>query len=844
MRTKIRVISCVQWLGVTISLSLPEASAGTNLVVNGGFDVGNGHSPWSFNQASFSIVSYNSIGGPAAAVLDAIPEVEGSPGNGRLLRCSSVSTTAGSFGFAEQVIDLSPEAVGQHLYYGGYLGGIDDDTDQGRIVVRLLGAGDVEIKVVATDYVNRYQRNFEHTLLPRWGHVPIDPGVIRIAIRIEFTSHEYASLGAYADEIFAEVVPTLPDPIAHANGVELLENTGFEDGYVDDSPLTMKRGGWEGFGTTRCWCDKYSEATPIGLDLADKINGGNRVLKNVTANFGLNPPDPNASLRQIVDVRGDAVAPGGFDGRRLRIGAFLGGVSYADTFGVTQALCEARIEVEFLNEQFATVDGSQLIAMGPVTAKQRNFDTGMLYRRIDVNVPAGTAFIDFRIRMSPIEYVSSQHDRTALLDNVSAMFVEAKEPAGVPLGTNLIRNSGFDSAKSIGDSPLTMGEEVGWEGAPEEQYSNRFVTFKYGHTFNDVPVVGSIEFTTQNALGPKTGALGPSQSSPVGTFSASSGTSYLQQRIDLRGEVTNVDAGKLRATLSAWLGGGPSATDSASVIVRFIGGGTDPGQGGGEIGTPVAIGPVTNATATSTTPVLVKSASFKIPVGTRELWIQPKVTKLTYSSAGMPVVDRVSLVISCTGDCTPPTAIDCDSAKTSAMSAYKQKVYAAHSKFVKADPATQNPEQHQDQLAKAMKSLAKDFKQATESAEEADDLRTYIGTVEQLAQSTQTTADSLYEGVTSGMDSNSKSDRVLRASILALIGELQKKALKAEAKNIKNPDSTLELKRIEYKNKFILDAEARIAKAEAKGTTYTGTPVADLANAADVEVDAIVDLIH
>jgi hypothetical protein len=118
------------------------------------------------------------------------------------------------------------------------------------------------------------------------------------------------------------------------------------------------------------------------------------------------------------------------------------------------------------------------------------------------------------------------------------------------------------------------------------------------------------------------------------------------QSVDVSGAAAEIDAGALRVTLSALLGGYSSQEDHATVSASFVSGSSQP------LGSPVELQTVTAADRNSVTTLLPRTATGTAPVGTRGIVVTIAATRSS-GSYNDGYADNVSLVLGA-GEAAPP----------------------------------------------------------------------------------------------------------------------------------------------------------------------------------------------
>jgi hypothetical protein len=112
------------------------------------------------------------------------------------------------------------------------------------------------------------------------------------------------------------------------------------------------------------------------------------------------------------------------------------------------------------------------------------------------------------------------------------------------------------------------------------------------------------------------------------------------QRIDVTSAASEIDAGRVTATLSALLGGFATQADSATVTATTI------SAAGAEIG-HVTVGPVTTADRQGVTTLLPRTLSTPVPAGTRFIDVRIDITRVE-GSYNDGYVDNVSVTLAST----------------------------------------------------------------------------------------------------------------------------------------------------------------------------------------------------
>ncbi len=190
--------------------------------------------------------------------------------------------------------------------------------------------------------------------------------------------------------------------------------------------------------------------------------------------------------------------------------------------------------------------------------------------------------------------------------------------AAIPQG-NLVQNPGAEqSAAPVSDTGVAP--PTGWETSPN------FTVMAYGRTNFPSTLVG-------NSIGGGTNffAGGPANASSVAV-----------QFVDFSGAAAEIDAGHVRASLSAYLGGFATDGDAASVTVTFKSEALGDGK---ELGSPLTVGPVTPGERENKTTLLKREASVTVPTGARSAQIEIRATR-TNPEYNDGYADNISLALS------------------------------------------------------------------------------------------------------------------------------------------------------------------------------------------------------
>jgi len=193
-----------------------------------------------------------------------------------------------------------------------------------------------------------------------------------------------------------------------------------------------------------------------------------------------------------------------------------------------------------------------------------------------------------------------------------------------PLAGNKLVNGGFEGA--LPTANLDGAEPIrGW------QRTGAMTFVRYGfpsHAWFPARLSAPRYLTGGNSL------LWGGKSTPTG------GVTTAFQGVDVSSSATAIDAGRVTANLSAYLGGALEALDRMTVTARFI------NATGGSLGT-FSLGPVTAAQRNNLTTLLRRVARRAVPAGTRRIRVTLRSDDAdkTYSSA---TADNVKLTLTTT----------------------------------------------------------------------------------------------------------------------------------------------------------------------------------------------------
>lgn len=195
----------------------------------------------------------------------------------------------------------------------------------------------------------------------------------------------------------------------------------------------------------------------------------------------------------------------------------------------------------------------------------------------------------------------------------------AASSSAIPTG-NLVQNPGAED--SPGSDVATVVKPVGWAT------TGNLSAWTYAPTESDKPTQA---FAATIGGGKNFFAGGPGDNSGKQT------THTATQTIDVSGATTEIDAGQVGATLTAFIGGYTVAKDLATVTTRFL------DAAGAQIGS-VRVGPVTFDDRKRLTVLLKRTAQANLPPKTRSMAVVIAVTA-DGNGAHHAYVDNISLIL-------------------------------------------------------------------------------------------------------------------------------------------------------------------------------------------------------
>ncbi len=202
--------------------------------------------------------------------------------------------------------------------------------------------------------------------------------------------------------------------------------------------------------------------------------------------------------------------------------------------------------------------------------------------------------------------------------------------SAVPTG-NLVQNPGAED--SPGTPVATVVKPVGWAT------TGNLSVYSYSATEGDRLTQA---FAATIGGGQNFFAGGPGDNSGQQT------THTATQTIDLSGAATEIDAGQVGATLSAFLGGYSVSEDLATVTARFLDG------AGAELGS-VRVGPVNRDDRKRLTVLLKRTAQANLPRSTRSIAVVITINA-DGNGAHHAFVDNISLTLGAAIVVAPPAS--------------------------------------------------------------------------------------------------------------------------------------------------------------------------------------------
>ena len=205
------------------------------------------------------------------------------------------------------------------------------------------------------------------------------------------------------------------------------------------------------------------------------------------------------------------------------------------------------------------------------------------------------------------------HGRLVAGVAAAALLVAAPADAVVPAG-NLVVNPGAEAGAGAPDAAQQL-PLPGWT------VESTFTAVQYG-------APGFLTAADSTALG---GGVNFFAGGPGGALGAAT------QVVDLAGAATEIDAGKVTATLSALLGGYATQTDYAALSATFL-------NAGGATRGAIRLVAVNPGDRNSVTALVARSSSAPVPAGTRQISVRIDAVR-EEGSYNDGYIDNVSLVL-------------------------------------------------------------------------------------------------------------------------------------------------------------------------------------------------------
>lgn len=415
--------------------------------------------------------------------------------------------------------------------FGGQTG--DPDRSDARLQFFNQAGNSITITPVIGSY-QPFQRNQETVLLATERTYSIPTSAARMVLILSMTNVSGIPDGA-ADNISLKLTASATPPGVALN-LELLANSDFEQGWLPQTPLTLRNPnasnfpqnptGWVPGSSATITPELYGSAANVpSFGLGTAIGGGSRVASDLSG---------NARIEQVIDIRGNAqqVQSGSVS---LRLSGLFGGITTdSDSCGM---------RAQYVTANDVLIGATDFI--GNFSPADRNRESVMIRDTKTFAIPSGTA----RIVVS-LEMLFNSGTADGCCDNLSAMLVPTQAPVALPLMTELLANSGFENGWQP-VSPLQLQTQTGLNPSGWRGIGNGSSTAEqYG--MNGAPFPG-LAGGGLRILGDTTGNAG------------------VMQSFDLRGNAALVSSGVMQLQLSGYLGSRPGDPDTARIQVSYYG---------------------------------------------------------------------------------------------------------------------------------------------------------------------------------------------------------------------------------------------------------------------------------
>jgi hypothetical protein len=204
---------------------------------------------------------------------------------------------------------------------------------------------------------------------------------------------------------------------------------------------------------------------------------------------------------------------------------------------------------------------------------------------------------------------------------------------------------------AAGQSPAALGPNLVFNGDAEYNRGfNSSSTQQYAAGWDDPGPGGVTLLNYQAGNGyPTLTDPGPTNRGKNFFSGGTNASSAMTQRIDVSNLASTIDTGTLDFTLSAWLGGFGTQTDSASVVAHFL------NAANNEIGTS-QLAPVTAADRANITKLMFRQNIGDIPALTRSVRLELIATRASGDNDGY--ADNIAFMLGLLGDLNSDGAVN------------------------------------------------------------------------------------------------------------------------------------------------------------------------------------------